>query len=274
MTELLENAWRGWIQFNSAGKLSAALLISLVLLWIYSKRVPQKTFLVYTSVATAVCIMPLTAAALMVYQTRFYDYEWVWSIVPMTAMIAMALTMFFEEFLHGISKGNRKTEAAAFLLVLAGLLFCSDMGVKTWNGAGERRERQGAEQILAAAKERMAEEHIILWAPKEIMGYARQADASVELVYGRNMWDEALNAYAYDVYTDDVNKLYRWMEASPEELAEVDVFCAEAALRAGVNCILIPEDKPEEAIGYLERLFNTGAERVGEYYLLAVTGAE
>ena len=58
MTELLGNAWQGWIQFNSVGKLSAALLISLVLLWVYSKRVPQKTFLVYTSVVTAVCILP------------------------------------------------------------------------------------------------------------------------------------------------------------------------------------------------------------------------
>lgn len=273
MTELLGNAWQGWIQFNSAGKLSAALLISLVLLWVYSKRVPQKTFLVYTSVVTAVCIMPLTAAAVMLYQTRFYDYEWIWSIVPLTAMIAMALTMFLAEFLHGISKEDRKTETAVFLMVLAGLLFCSDMGVKTWNGAGEKRERQEAAQILAVAKERMAEGHIILWAPKEIMGYARQTDASIELIYGRNMWDEALNAYAYDVYTDEINRLYEWMEEA-EEPSEPDAVCAETALRAGVNCVLIPADKPEETIGYLERLFRIEAEKVGEYYLLAVTGAE
>ena len=274
MTELLANAWQGWINFNSAGKLSAALLISLMLLWVYSKRVPQKTFLVYTSVAAAVCIIPLTAAALMVYQTRFYDYEWIWSIVPMTGMIAMALTMFLTEFLRGISKGDRKTETAVLLLVLTGLLFCGDMGVKAWNGADEKSERQEAAQVLAVVKERMAESQIVLWAPEEIMGYARQADASVELVYGRNMWDEALNAYAYDVYTDEINELYRWMEADPEETSEVDVFCAEAALRAGVNCVLIPADKPEKAVGYLERLFRTGAERVGEYYLLAVTTTE
>ena len=47
MTELLGNAWQGWIQFNSVGKLSAALLISLVLLWVYSKRVPQKISGIY-----------------------------------------------------------------------------------------------------------------------------------------------------------------------------------------------------------------------------------
>lgn len=274
MTELLGNAWQGWIYFNSAGKLAAALLISLVLLWVYSKRVPQKTFLIYTSVAAAVCIIPLTAAVLMVYQTKFYDYEWVWSIVPLNAMIAMALTMFLTEFLHGISKGDRKTETAVLLLVLTGLLFCSDMGVKTWNGAAERSERQEAARVLAVVKERMAESHIVLWAPEEIMGYARQADASVELVYGRNMWDEALNAYAYDVYADEINELYQWMEADPEEVPETDVFCAEAALQAGVNCVLIPADKPEKAVGYLEKLFGTGAERVGEYYLLAVTRTE
>ncbi len=274
MTELLANAWQGWINFNSAGKLSAALLISLVLLWVYSKRVPQKTFLVYTSVVTAACIIPLTAAALMLYQTKFYDYEWIWSIVPLTAMIAMALTMFLTEYLRGISKGDRRTEIAVFLLVLAGLLFCGDMGVKAWNGAGEKRERQEAAQVLAVAKERMAERHILLWAPEEIMGYARQTDASVELIYGRNMWDEALNAYAYDIYPDEIHDLYLWMEADPEELSEADVFCAEAALRAGVNCVLIPADKPEKTVGYLERLFRAEAERVGEYYLLAVTRTE
>lgn len=274
MTELLGNAWRGWINFNSAGKLSAALLISLVLLWVYSKRVPQKTFLIYTSVVTVVCIMPLTAGAVMLYQTGFYDYEWIWSIVPLTAMIAMALTMFLAEFLHGIAKEDRKTETVVFVLVLTGLLFCSDMGVKTWNGTGEKKERQEAAQVLAVTKERMPEEHIVLWAPKEIMSYARQTDASIELVYGRNMWDKALNAYAYDVYTDDINRLYEWMEAEPEEMTEADVFCAEAALRVGVNCVLIPTDKTEETIGYLERLFRTEAEKVGEYYLLAVTGAE
>ena len=274
MTELLGNAWQGWIQFNSVGKLSAALLISLVLLWVYSKRVPQKTFLVYTSVVTAVCILPPAAAAVMLYQTRFYDYEWIWSIVPLTAMIAMALTIFLAEFLHGTAREDRKTEIAVLLLVLTGLLFCSDMGMKTWNGAGEKRERQEAAPILAVAKERMAEEHIVLWAPREIMGYARQTDASIGLVYGRNMWDEALNAYAYDVYTDDIDRLYEWMEAKPEELSEADAFCAEAALRAEVNCVLIPADRPDATIGYLERLFRTEAERVGEYYLLAVTGAE
>lgn len=272
MIELLETAWDGWYTMNTTGKLSAALLISLVLLWVYSERVPQKTFLIYTTAVTAVCIFPLTAAGLMLYQTRFFDYEWIWSVVPVTAMIALALTLFAVEILPDSTKGNRRTGAVAMLLVLVGLFFCGNLGVWAQDGGKEWEERRKAGELLSLLHDRMRGERICLWAPQEIMGGVRQADAAVELLYGRNMWDFSLNAYAYDVYPEEIRELYEWMELEEwEEEPETD--CAETAVREGVNCVLIPAYRSEETVKYLETLFGVAAERVGEYYLLAAPAA-
>ncbi len=270
MTDLLTAAWNGWENMNAAGKLSGALLISLVLLWVYSKRVAQKTFLIYTTAATAACILPFTAAGLMLYQTKFYDYEWIWSIVPVTAMIALALTLFFTEFLREITDGKRKTEAAVGLLVLAGLLFCGDLGVKSWSGTREDAE---CEELLTVLHDRMEGKQIYLWAPQEIMGYARQADASVLLIYGRDMWDPYLSGYTYDVYPEEIRELYDWMETGEWEEQEIADDCAEAARLAGVNCVLIPDYRAEETVKYLEELFGATAERIGAYYLLTASAA-
>ena len=79
---------------------------------------------------------------------------------------------------------------------------------------------------------------VCLWAPREILETARMQPVAVtwmqpvetvgiesvavagqlpELLYGRNMWDAALNAYTYDVYPEEVQQLYCWMEAFSEK---------------------------------------------------------
>lgn len=108
MTELLRNAWNGWRAYTDPGKLAALLLVSLVFLWIYYKRVPRKEFLIYTTMTAVCCIFPVTAAALMLYQTRFYDYEWIWSIVPLTAMVSYGVVLFVTDILKEQTRGDRK----------------------------------------------------------------------------------------------------------------------------------------------------------------------
>ena len=82
-----------------------------------------------------------------------------------------------------------------------------------------------------------------------------QPDAP-ELLYGRNMWDIALNAYTYDVCPVEVKELYQWMEAfSADEAPEDEVEFAKVsgdmteeirekaqkAFSLGVNSILLPK---------------------------------
>lgn len=266
MTELLRNAWNGWRAYTDPGKLAALLLISLVFLWIYYKRVPRKEFLIYTTVAVVCCIFPVTAAALMLYQTRFYDYEWIWSIVPLTAMVSYGVVLFVTEFLKEQTRGDRKKEMAVVLLLLAALALSGGMGAEPWDDAGEQEAQRQSEEVLTALKERMAGREICLWAPREILEYAREWDGGITLLYGRDMWEPALNAYAYDVYPSELTEVYEWMEGIGEEPVSVRE-CAETVKETPVNCILLPGTADEETLACFGEVMGLQAEELGSYYL-------
>ena len=65
-------------------------------------------------------MIPVTAVGLMLYQTKFYDYEWVWSIVPLTAMTGFAVTVFVTDILKEFIGGDRKKQIAVVLFMVAG----------------------------------------------------------------------------------------------------------------------------------------------------------
>ena len=104
MRELLRNAWLGWQNYTDDGKLAALLLAALLFLWLRNKKVSQKGFLSYAVLMTACCIFPVTAVLLMLYQTKFYDYQWIWSLVPVTPVIAWGITEFLTE--EAVVKGE------------------------------------------------------------------------------------------------------------------------------------------------------------------------
>lgn len=268
MAEQFRNAWQSWRLFSYNGKLAAALLVSLLFLWVYYKRVKQKDFLIYTTVVTLLCILPFTAVLLERYQTFVYDYKWIWSLVPVTAMVGFAATLFTAEFLQELTGGNRKRQIAAVVLLAAALVFCSGMGRKPWEGYGGQAERRRAETLLAEIQKRSQETQICLWAPRNVLEYARAYDADIRLLYGRDMWEAELNAYCYDDYPEEFGELYRWMEAPYWEETAPGVRCLEEAAASGVNCILVPAHKPGEMIERLENVLGLQAQRLEEYYLL------
>ncbi len=267
MAELLKNSWQGWQSFNHDGKLAAALLISLVVMWVYYGRVRQKSFLIYTTAVTLSCVIPVTGAVLMLYQTYYYDYRWVWSIVPMTAAVAYAIVLFVTEFLQKFIGKNRKKQIFAALILLAGLFFCGGMGAKPWDDCGNQENRRQAGRVLDHLQEKLQGVQICLWAPREVMEYARAYDAGIELIYGRNMWDPALNVYSYESYSREISDLYQWMEAAPWEEESGASDCALTAVSAGVNCILLPADKSEETVECFENTLGVPAEELDGYYL-------
>lgn len=185
----------------------------------------------------------------------------------MTAMTGFAVTLFMTEFLQELCPGNRKRQAAAVVLLVAALVFCSGMGGGTWEGYGKQPERRQAENLLANLQERMPERELFLWAPRSVVEYARAYDGGLQLLYGRDIWDSDLTAYSYDKYPGGFYDLYQWMEADAGEETVPDSYCVETAMAAGVNCILLPADKPEETIEYFQEMLGVKAEKLEEYYL-------
>ena len=300
MSEWIRNAGEGWQRWNSQGKLMALFLAVLLLLWFGNRKYRQgvvKKLLIYTGILTVLAVIPVTAAILMAYQTKFYDYEWVWSLVPITAITAyggvVLFTMLTEEKIGKLSGGfqNRKIRTVLAGLLLAVILFLSgNMGNPAWDMDTARNEKLQAQKAVELLREECPEElladPICLWAPREILEYARMFDGDITLLYGRNMWDKALGAYSYDTYDISEELLYLWMEQAAgkevpegyvsqeavESLAETDaVDCVTLARQKGANRMLLPGGLAEDELAGIKECFGQQIRDIRElddYYLL------
>ncbi|MBR1771959.1 MAG: hypothetical protein IJ747_08005 [Lachnospiraceae bacterium] len=271
MLDRLHLAWQGLADWIDRGKLPA-LLLALLLYLVFGKkqRGPQGRLIWYGLVTVILCICPVTALLLMQYQTGFYDYIWIWSIVPVTALIAYGGVRFLaDERKAGTGYPALLRNGFMLLLAVAVLVLSSGLGAGAWTervsaGSGsaigdvhttdatalalqEALARDRAQEVLAAVKANAStNDQICLWAPAEILEYVRALDGSITLLYGRNMWDIALNAYRYEVYPAETQQLYQWMEgladgteqAVGEQLPEQ----LDAASRLGVNCVILPRE--------------------------------
>ena len=270
--ENIQMAWLGWKNYTDDGKLAAFLLASLMFLWYYKKKVCGHSFLLYTTVMTVFCIAPVTGAVLMAYQTRFYDYEWIWSMVPVTAVIAWGGTILLAESWEEFQCAKWRKGLPVTLLLLATLLLSGSMDGQPWNRRAQATERERAYRVLEDLPELCQEGEICLWAPREIMEYAREADSRIKLIYGRNMWDASLNGYSYDTYGGNVAALYEWMEqmcrpSDRENAAKSLETCVANALSMGVDCIILPEEAAPEVIRRMEKALDTQARKLEEYWI-------
>lgn len=296
MRELLKNAWLGWQNYTDEGKLAALLLAALLFLWLSQKQKKQRALLTYAAVMTVCCIFPVTAALLMLYQTRFYDYQWIWSMVPATIVTAYGITEFLtDKRIYGEngekrrkSSGDRFLPIGVVALTAAVVILCGNLGQMQ----PKQREAAEAEQeygeLLLALTDNGQNNDICLWAPQEVMEYARIFNGHISLPYGRNMWDKALGAYSYDSYSQEDEELYRWMSGL-EVSGSFDICagqdgeqpvllsgeaCMNIALSKGVNCILLPTGILQETLERAENVLGVHARELGEYYLFSLKQSE
>lgn len=280
MWETLEKAWSGWLKFTDNGKLAVLFLALAGYLLLNSRQKgPQRRLVVYGSIGAVLCIFPVTAAVLMRYQTPFYDYQWIWSMVPFTSVIALGGTVFLtEHWRKGIGYHTLFFNTALTLLCAGTLVLCGGLGknvVAAMRPAyvyGEDLDGTYSRTYVSAVLDTVCsklyaadmaevdltdtadttdtidmsgrERGFCLWAPQEILEYARSERGDIRLLYGRNMWDAALDAYSYDSCSDEQRELYQWMEhltdyervVGDEEGQEY----VERAFTLGADCVLLP----------------------------------
>ena len=293
MTELLRNAWSGWLDFMGAGKLSALLFATLLISYFLKLGDRQKRELFcYSLVSALLCIMPCSAALIMFYQTRFYDYEWIWSIVPLTAVSACGTVLFLEWFRKRESGAFRRT--VLFAAVLAVILLCGRLGDTKWEVRDFTSQRNSVAEALGLLRKDNpagSEEVICLWAPEEVILHARSLDSGLGLLYGRDLFQEHLNAFSYEVYSQEIRELYAWMVlverygtvivsvegdvAAAVEGIEIGdridgLKCFRNAISLGANRILVPGNIKQEALDEIVSTFSLSVQPVGGYYLLSV----
>lgn len=299
MWEILKNAWNGWFDMNSGGKVPVLFLFLLLYYSFFRKKSGKNareefSLAVYAAAAALLCIFPVSAAVLMKYQTKFYDYQWVWNYVPMTIVIAFCGGIFLEDRWEHCGRAGKIAVTTAALIVV---LLCGNLTQPLWQiqpdeeGTYWLAEENGGQQIrdaLTAVAESASEsvsvstgEPLCLWAPREIMAAARGLHPQIQLVYGRDMWDASLGAYTYETYCRDAEILYLWMDYAQKwgtldcawALDESFIAGADALENAkalGVNRILLPGNLQEEALAAIEEMTGVQAEVLAGYYLLVL----
>lgn len=280
MREYFEKSVNGWLNFSVNGKMITLLFVAIGILWLVQRKNTNKVFRSYLSIMTIACICPVTACLLMIYQTRFYDYPWIWSLVPVTGGIAYGVTVCNREIWANltITKSKKVVVTAAWvgIIFLCGIYGISKSGMYTLDGMELLSED---EELVVESLSTLDEDTNMVWAPREIITALRQR-SGIKVLYGRNMWDTALSAYSYDEYNEDVKACFEWMEWAKaydpstdenqeEALRYLDgIECGEYAKKQGVTVIVLPDGFDEKLADLMETNLGVMARQIGGYYII------
>lgn len=233
--EYVAQAYEGLLQYLSHNNLVVILSAVLLFFWLAEKKeTNEKTgrLLFYTLLMVIILVCPLSAMAVMLYQTAFYDYTWAWSLVPLTIVIAYGVVVFWEKETNLI----RKMGIIGLTVVI--LCLTGNQGMIQKVSTREAEGRSETKQILQEIVAFNVQKDCVVWAPRTVMQEIRRYDGRIMLVYGKDMWDEKSGAYDYEAYNQEITDAYTWLEKAIEysNLAE-------------------SMEKPEEAIGHLDELY-------------------
>ena len=266
----LNDALQGVIRYFQTNKLMVLFLAVLLAGWLAAKKVAgekDNRMLLYGLIMAVVLVCPVTAAAVLIYQTRFYDYEWAWSMVPVTAVIAYGAAWLLDKYFP------KRKVLVGVAVAAAVLALCGNLGMLQTVSPTEAESRTDAQEILECMEGESSLTQKNLWAPSNIMQEVRRQNGNILLIYGRDMWDEKAGAYDYDAYSEPIIQAYIWLEnmvaleqqISSEEGA-IEAFrtlCEEQELdreleqylwsmvEAGVNTLVLPNltaDYMEDAL--------------------------
>lgn len=268
--------FQGMVEYFTVNKLLAVCFA--ILLYEFFVHEKLSVFMKYTLVALLLVLIPPVAVVLLVYQPAIYEYGYIWTIVPVVAVVSYAGVRFFWDMLGGMEKGGRGRYLIG-ALVVCGLLFLSGNREHLQTVSLQEAElRSGYEQVGESLSE-----GTVLWGPKDLMQWVRRGNGDVKLVYGLDMWDATAAAYDGDAYSTELIAAYEWMQMvesynvymensdtvwfeTPEEI----VLNADAVFstveNAGANVIVFPTATYEQLKEYFPDGYET--REVGKYTLL------
>lgn len=276
MRELLQNAINGPAVYFQSNHM-AVLVLGLLLYFLSAGRrcqIRERRLLGLTVAVLVLVLFPASGACLMLYQTRFYSYPWIWSLVPVTLCIAWGGVWLLWELTGQHRRDGRASLrlAAGIGVMLALLLLLGNLGRVQTVSEEEKAERSRAAQVVAYLQEIPQMQETLLWGPRQVLEAARQQTGEIRVLYGRNMWEPEAAAYAYDAYTEEEQRLFDWMEALASETAEsganrTDAYAMFTAVEYGARIWVFPAEATERialAGDWLQEEYDLQVQALGE----------
>lgn len=276
MRELLQNAVNGPAGYFQSNHM-AVLVLGLLLYFLAAGRrcqTREKWLLGLTAAELVLVLFPISGACLMLYQTRFYSYPWIWSLVPVTLCIAWGGVVLLWE----LTRQNRRDGKAGLRLavgigvLLALMLLLGNLGRVQTVSEEEKAQRSRAAQAVAYLQEIPQMQETLLWGPRLVLETARQQTGEIRVLYGRNMWEPEAAAYAYDAYGEEEQRLFDWMEALEGEAAKsgsdrTDAYAMYTAAGYGARIWVFPAEATERialACDWLQEEYDLQVQALGE----------
>lgn len=164
------------------------------ILYLYVSRNKKRDLFSYSIFVTILVLFPVTRWVISKYFQDFYSVEALYWILPVLLVIAYVFMEVWSE-----QQEKRKKvffiPIACLLIILCGRLSHSYEYVST-NIDEEMKE------VYQMILEEASETDILLVAPRELMEHARQYDARLLTVYGRDLWENELDYVFYDQYEE------------------------------------------------------------------------
>ena len=268
--EYLKNACLGWQNYLDAEKYIVFFFLILLIFWLRNRWDSQKHLLNYSVAMAVLCIFPPTAVLLMLYQTRFYDYQWILAMIPVNTVIAMGGTLLLDWLFD-----NRRVKTRDKALVIGAMLFILALsGSKPetgWMVKDTKAEKAIASEVLSE----IPGDGGLLWAPTGILEYSRELRPDIPLLYGRNMWQEDMNSFSYDVYDEKAVECYNWMYYAQIYYAQLEQYVArpdwyDYIEEQNVHYIVLPAALEDSIRLRIEWHYRTESKKIGDYYLLTL----
>ena len=115
----------------------------------------------------------------------------------------------------------------------------------------------------------------LLWAPTGILEYSRELRPDIPLLYGRNMWQEDMNSFSYDVYDEKAVECYNWMYYAQIYYDQLEQYVArpdwyDYIEEQNVHYIVLPAALEDSIRLRIEWHYRTESKKIGDYYLLTL----
>lgn len=240
MPELI-NSMQSMLELaGGSSGLTALFLAGLIALWNQKFRGEQQNGYLfwYGTVTLFTVINPLflmLVSEFLPELTTDYMMLWILPVVPVI-LITGVNTFPFQR-----TKKERILFLAAFLAVM--ILAGTTTYTRNHNKIIENAEYipdSELEMILKVEEYRQQNgmETVLLWAPEDIMKYARVYSGNIYLLYGKDLWMGSMDSQMHQIYEEWQREAYIYMENAPLYLREI----TETASASGCDVLILSRE--------------------------------